>query len=152
MSFASTARRQDMPPPGGYKPIFYKRNPAKTYFSGYTWIAIYFGVTAVGVFAHYMNWKKVLRDDLERRSGNFAIFPLLLAERDREYLKQLRRNRDEEADLMKNVEGWEVGTWYGEPLYKTLPKGTLVEPTYWDYYVHASSKDYIKRAYLCLWS
>ena len=28
------------------------------------------------------------------------------------------RNRDAEAKLMKDVEGWEVGTWYGHPVYK----------------------------------
>ena len=63
----------------------------------------------------------------------------MLAERDREYLKQCRRcpawnsqmktldifswhfnsrNRDAEAKLMANEEGWEVGTWYGHPIYK----------------------------------
>ena len=60
----------------------------------------------------------------------------MLAERDREYLKQCRRfnissrnemiiiillktrNRDAEAKLMGNEEGWEVGTWYGHPIYK----------------------------------
>ena len=38
----------------------------------------------------------------------------------REFLKQLRRNRDCERDLMADVEGWEVGTYFGQPLYKTL--------------------------------
>lgn len=28
------ARKQDLPPPGGYKPIPFKRIPAKAYFSG----------------------------------------------------------------------------------------------------------------------
>lgn len=42
------------------------------------------------------------------RSAHHAILPALIAERDREYLKQLRRNRDEEAKLMANVKGWEV--------------------------------------------
>ena len=28
------------------------------------------------------------------------------------------RNRDAEAKLMANEEGWEVGTWYGHPIYK----------------------------------
>jgi hypothetical protein len=30
----------------------------------------------------------------------------------------LYRNRDAEEKLMKDVEGWEVGTWYGHPIYK----------------------------------
>jgi hypothetical protein len=32
----------------------------------------------------------------------------------------LFRNRDAEAELMKDVEGWEVGTWYGHKIYKVL--------------------------------
>jgi hypothetical protein len=30
----------------------------------------------------------------------------------------ITRNRDAEEKLMKDVEGWEVGTWYGHPIYK----------------------------------
>ena len=53
------------------------------------------------------------------RSARMALFPLLIAERDREFLKQLTRNRDEEEKLMADVPGWKVGTWYGEPVFKT---------------------------------
>lgn len=70
----------------------------------------------------------------------------------REYLKQLRRNRDEEADLMKNVKGWEVGTWYGEPVYKLLPKDTLVDPNFKEFYVHTDYKHLARRYYLKQWS
>lgn len=48
------------------------------------------------------------------RSGRHAILPLLMAERDREYLKQIRRNRDEETNLMANVEGWKVSKFAAE--------------------------------------
>ena len=51
-------------------------------------------------------------------SASLAITPLMLAERDREFLKQLRKNRDAEEKLMKDVEGWEVGTFYGHKVYK----------------------------------
>merc|ERR1719323_2347724 len=60
------------------------------------------------------------RGRIEERAAALALEPMMLAERDREYLKQLRRNRDCERDLMKDVEGWEVGTYFGQPLYKTL--------------------------------
>lgn len=66
-------------------------------------------VTAVGMYIYYLTAKKIQREEIEMRSAKNVIFPLLLAERDREYLKQLRRNRDEEAKLMANVPGWEVG-------------------------------------------
>lgn len=61
---------------------------------------------------------------IEDQSARRAVEPVLLAERDREYLRQLRKNRDKEADLMKNVAGWEVGTYFGSPIFKTLPKDT----------------------------
>ena len=46
------------------------------------------------------------------RSARHALFPMLIAERDREYLKQIRRNRDEEERLMSGVEGWKVSFFH----------------------------------------
>lgn len=86
------------------------------------------------------------------RSGRLSLYPLIHAERDREFLKQLRRNRDEEARLMKNVPGWKVGTWYGEPVFKTLPKDEIVEPHWQDFCVHAHYRDYAGRAHFHLWN
>lgn len=62
-------------------------------------------------YLYYLNCKEVERNRIEMRSCKLALFPLLHAERDREFLKQTRRNRDEEAMLMKNHPGWVVGTW-----------------------------------------
>lgn len=71
-------------------------------------IGTYIACTAAGLVVYYLTAKKVKRDEIEMRSAQNVIFPLLIAERDREFLRQLRRNRDEEAELMKNVPGWEV--------------------------------------------
>merc|ERR1712088_489481 len=80
-----------------------------------------FVVTQVYAFWAYSRWKqRTFRQRIEERAAQLALEPMMLAERDREYLKQLRRNRDCERDLMKDVEGWEVGTYFGQPLYKTL--------------------------------
>lgn len=46
---------------------------------------------------------------------------------------------------MKNVEGWVVGTYYGEPIYKTLPEDTLIEPRMREWYIHNSYKEASKR-------
>ncbi|XP_075979395.1 NADH dehydrogenase (ubiquinone) B16.6 subunit [Anticarsia gemmatalis] len=143
-------RKQDLPPPGGYRPIPYKRIPAKTFFSGYTMFAGYLGITAGALYLYNLNYKQIVRDQIETRSAKMAIFPMLLAERDREFLKQLRRNRDAEAELMCNVPGWEVGTYYGEKVYKLLPEDTLVEPIFHEYYVHTEPSNWFKRAYLKL--
>ncbi|CAH0399554.1 unnamed protein product [Chilo suppressalis] len=145
-------RKQDLPPPGGYKPIPYKRIPAKQFFSGYAMFAGYIGITAAGLYLYNLNYKQIKKDEVEMRSAKMAIYPMLLAERDREYLKQLRKNRDAEAELMKDVPGWEVGTYYGERVYKNLPPDTLVEPIFHEYYAHADPKEWYRRAYLKLLS
>ncbi|KAF7267591.1 hypothetical protein GWI33_019203 [Rhynchophorus ferrugineus] len=118
--------KQDMPPPGGYRPISFKRVPAKGLFNGYTLFAVH-------------------HRELESKGASLAIYPLLLAERDRAYLKQLRRNREEERELMKNVPGWKVGTWYGEPIYKLAKPDTLIEPGTFDYLAHVKYRDFKKR-------
>lgn len=109
-------------------------------------------MTAASAYLYYLNRKVVRADELEMRSASLAIYPMLLAERDREYLKQLRRNRDEESKLMANVEGWKTGTWYGEPIYFTQPNDTLIHPRAHEYYVHASFKDFSQRANIGLLS
>lgn len=59
----------------------------------------------------------------------------------------MRRNRDAEEKLMKNVKGWESGTLYGEPIYKTVHPNKLIEPGLNEYYVHAPPKALLDRAY-----
>ncbi|KAI5651537.1 GRIM-19 protein domain-containing protein [Phthorimaea operculella] len=144
------ARKQDLPPPGGYKPIPYKRVPAKTFFSGYAMFAGYIGITTGALALFYINQKRIKKNEIEMRSAKMAIYPMLLAERDREYLKQIRRNRDAEAELMKDVPGWEVGTYYGERVYKNIPADTLVEPIFHEYYAHTEPSEWFRRAYLKL--
>jgi len=54
----------------------------------------------------------------------------------RRVLKQMRRNRDEETELMKNVKGWETGTYYGEPIFFLDEENQYREPIYNEYFVH----------------
>ena len=84
-------------------------------------LGTYAAVTSVGMYIYYLNAKLVQREEIEMRSAQNAIFPLLIAERDREYLKQLRRNRDEEAKLMANVPGWEVNISVFNSAKNSLP-------------------------------
>lgn len=86
------------------------------------------------------------------RSAKLALMPMLIAERDREFLKQVRRNRDEEAKLMKNVPGWVVGTYYGEPIYKTKPKDHFDEGSWDDLCVHADYRASTIRQNFHLWN
>lgn len=142
---------QDMPPKGGYEKIPFVRIPAKQYFGGYTMILGYLGITFGSIYLYSLSKKEVYRKKIEARSAKIAIYPLLLAERDREYLKQLRINRDEEEKLMANVEGWVVGTYFGDPIYKTLPPDTLVTPLFQDYYAHAKPIDAHNREHAKEW-
>lgn len=115
-------------------------------------IGMYFGTTAVAAYLYYLNSKKIHYQEIEERSAKFAITPLLLAERDRVFLKQTRKNRDDEAKLMENVEGWKVGTLYSEPIFHDYNKGKLSDPTMAEYYVHASDKDLSRRRYITMMS
>lgn len=38
---------------------------------------------------------------------------------------------------MKDYPGWVVGTYFGEPIFHTLPEDTLVEPRSTEYLIHA---------------
>lgn len=90
---------------------------------GWQMLGAYAAVTTVGMYIYYLNAKMIKREEIEMRSAQNVIFPVLIAERDREYLKQLRRNRDEEAKLMANVPGWEVGffnEYYGIKIFVTF--------------------------------
>ncbi|KAH9376962.1 hypothetical protein HPB48_002723 [Haemaphysalis longicornis] len=78
--------------------------------------------------------------DVEAADGYNAIQPLMLAEQDRLYLKQLKKNREEERELMKNVPGWAVGTYFGEPIYKTVSPNHHVDPIPEEYYAHTCPK------------
>lgn len=75
----------------------------------------YIGITAAAMYLYSINYKQIKKDQIEMRSAKMAIYPMLLAERDRAYLKQLRKNRDAETELMKNVPGWQV--MYNLPIH-----------------------------------
>uniref|UniRef100_A0A6J0VGU9 NADH dehydrogenase [ubiquinone] 1 alpha subcomplex subunit 13 n=1 Tax=Pogona vitticeps TaxID=103695 RepID=A0A6J0VGU9_9SAUR len=108
---AGAARKvkQDMPPPGGYGPFDYKRHLARKRFSGYSLFAMGIAVFAYGCY-RFKTWnrerKRLHIEDLEARIG---ILPFLIAEEDRRLLRILRENFEEEAKIMKDVPGWQVG-------------------------------------------
>jgi NADH dehydrogenase (ubiquinone) 1 alpha subcomplex subunit 13 len=89
---------------------------------------------------------------IEDDEGRVAIEPLLEAESDRLLLWQMRRNRDEENELMKDVPGWQTGTWFGEPIYKTNPNlDNWIRPTYLEIYAHNRPRDLSKHLYDRQW-
>ncbi|XP_059846971.1 NADH dehydrogenase [ubiquinone] 1 alpha subcomplex subunit 13 isoform X1 [Hypanus sabinus] len=106
---ASVKVTQDLPPPGGYGPVDYKRNVPRRGLSGYSMFGIGVGILIFGYWRLF-KWNRERRrlqiEDLEAR---IAMMPLLQAEQDRRYLRLLRENLEEEAKIMKDVPGWKVG-------------------------------------------
>ncbi|XP_018421429.1 PREDICTED: NADH dehydrogenase [ubiquinone] 1 alpha subcomplex subunit 13 [Nanorana parkeri] len=137
---AASKVKQDMPPPGGYGPVDYKRNLPRRGFSGYTMFAVGIGVMIYGYYSIGM-WNRERRrryiEDLEAR---LALMPLLQAEYDRRVLRALRINLEQEAIIMKDVPGWKVGEstfhtgrWVPpilEQLYNLRPKDELENEKY----------------------
>lgn len=143
---------QDLPPAGGYNSINTKRVPLKPILSSKMLFAGYLAVTAGAIYMYKLTHKKINREEIEMRSCRNVMLPIVMAERDREYLKQIRRNRDEEAKLMANVPGWEVGTWFGEPVFKTVPKNEWVDPSFNEFYCHCDKKYFYDRVLLKHWT
>lgn len=144
----ATTRLQDLPPEGGYNPISFKRVPLKPILSVKLLFGGYVAVSSAALYIYYLTYREITRDEIEMRSARNVIFPILLAERDRDYLKQIRKNRDEEAKLMANVPGWVVGTWYGEPIYKTKTKDDWFDPDMQEFYGQTATKYFLRRAHL----
>jgi len=84
---------------------------------------------------------------VELNDSRLAVTPLIQAERDRKILKAVRGNWEEEQDLMKDVTGWEVGTWYGERLYKTIDQDTWFDPLPDEVFQHNSRSAMYNRIY-----
>ncbi|ERE91172.1 cartilage intermediate layer protein 1 [Cricetulus griseus] len=105
---AASKVKQDMPPPGGYGPIDYKRNLPRRGLSGYSMFAVGIGTLFFGYW-RMMKWNRERRrlqiEDLEAR---IALMPLFQAEKDRRTLQILRENLEEEAIIMKDVPDWKL--------------------------------------------
>lgn len=53
------------------------------------------------------------------------------------FLKQLRANRDEENELMKDVPNWKTGTLWGEPVYHNIAN-RFIMPSSEEFFAHCS--------------
>ncbi|XP_011870486.1 PREDICTED: NADH dehydrogenase [ubiquinone] 1 alpha subcomplex subunit 13 [Vollenhovia emeryi] len=138
MSATAEGRRvQDLPPKGGYGPIQTERVKLRSILGAKSTIGLFVGTSVVGFYLYYLNHKLVRHQEVEKRSARMAIFPALIAERDRSVLKQMRRNRDAEGELMKNVDRWEVGTYYGEPIFYLDNENHYREPLFWEHFAHS---------------
>jgi len=140
---ASTAEfKQDLPPQGGYQPIEYKRVPAKQYLSGITWFVGYVIFTFTACYIWVVTSRERLNLGVEDDGTIIILQPMLMAERDRKYLRILRRNRELEEEIMKDVPGWEVGTYFGEPIYYTCKPDEWHDVTVEELFNHQKKSEY----------
>ncbi|KAE9555263.1 hypothetical protein FO519_001514 [Halicephalobus sp. NKZ332] len=112
--------RQDMPPPGGYRKFNWSRTYPKVVWRPGLIIPLGVGCAVFGAYQGYAQKMHRQTEKFEDTDVLNSVQPFLTAERDREWLKLLKRNRDIENELMKDVPGWKTGTWYGEPVFFTL--------------------------------
>lgn len=116
---------QDLPPPSGFGSIKVERVLPKPIIRQAVLLVAGMVITFNG-FSYAGEWRKRYRVlKMEFVEHYIASAPFILAEQERKYLLQLHKIREEERELMKDVPGWKVGTLFGEPVYKTLPKNGI---------------------------
>ncbi|CAH8518403.1 unnamed protein product [Heterobilharzia americana] len=136
--------KQEMPPPGGYAPLDFARKMPKNYIHGFLVIGGLYTSTYFGF--KIQRYRKAKRDAITRedQENRIALTPFILAEQQRLYLKQIRKNREYEEVLMKGVPDWKVGHWYDYPVFHN-PRGLWCDPYQIELYAHASGWEREKR-------
>merc|ERR1712001_336200 len=122
----------------------YKQVPIRKYFNAPRLYLAAGGTMAVGWLWWSHKWRKLTANRTESRSVELALQPMLSAERDRQFLKRIVQNREWEAELMKDVKDWEVGTYFGKPVYRTMDGDDETDNKFhhyspYEYFMHASS-------------
>ncbi|XP_041367915.1 NADH dehydrogenase [ubiquinone] 1 alpha subcomplex subunit 13-like [Gigantopelta aegis] len=137
---ASQGFRQEMPRSGGYQNVDWAKKIPVRKWSGYSQFGAFIAFTSVAWVAYWYDKKRMKTEELEMRDARIAIIPLLQAERDRLFLIQQRKNRDEENELMKDVPGWKTGTLWGKPVYHNI-RDRYITPATEEFFAHSSYWD-----------
>lgn len=135
---ASTTYRQELPPPKGYEKINYQRVPVKPAWPLSVKIGIVVAIQVYGIY-RFKIAKQICEDEtIEEKAGRACLIPMMLAERDRNRLKDFKRLHEYEKELMKDVPGWIPGTLWGEPVFKTVGPNEYYTPIEEEVYAHSS--------------
>ncbi|RHZ76495.1 hypothetical protein Glove_197g46 [Diversispora epigaea] len=119
---------QDLPRPGGFPSIRYKRNLPKRGPSG---VVLLTAVAAISAYGFYrVGLANEERRELKREKswGRIHLVPLLQAELDRDTYRRTVAALKREAEIMKDVPGWKVGesvyhnTRYRMPTHIVVPE------------------------------
>ncbi|OQV23709.1 hypothetical protein BV898_02445 [Hypsibius exemplaris] len=136
--------KQDLPPVGGYAEFDWNRIPQRPFPSHNKQFLAFILFTFFGLILYERGMFRYKAQQVEILDAKVAMQPLLFAERDRLYLRRIRRNYEAEAELMKDVPDWEVGKWYSEPVYKTVHPNHWLDPPEFEYWAHCDRFEYEK--------
>eukprot|EP00002_Diphylleia_rotans_P003737 TRINITY_DN1261_c0_g3_i1.p1 TRINITY_DN1261_c0_g3~~TRINITY_DN1261_c0_g3_i1.p1 ORF type:complete len:123 (+),score=35.70 TRINITY_DN1261_c0_g3_i1:61-429(+) len=100
---------QDMPPSGGYSSFSVERVVRGSSVPN----SLLFAASAVAILGglYKLGQGNIQRRAVadEKRAAKKAILPLLQAESDASFVRATAEANEKEAEIMKNVPGWEVG-------------------------------------------
>lgn len=99
---------QDLPPVGGYEPVQWKRNLPSRGFRPKVWLGLMIGICGYGFYKTIEAIHE--RRELQREKvwSRIYIMPLLQAETDRDTVRRDYADKAIEAEIMKDVPGWDV--------------------------------------------
>ncbi|KOX79416.1 NADH dehydrogenase [ubiquinone] 1 alpha subcomplex subunit 13 [Melipona quadrifasciata] len=132
---------QDLPPKGGYVPFQIERIKLRSIVTGKLGIGIFIVTNIIGMPMYMHSWLRERKLIIEAKSRELATLPILFAENDRAMLKQLKHVRELEADVMKDFPYWEVGTFFGEPIYEDAQPDTYIKPIAEELFVFTDPKE-----------
>ncbi|XP_070542945.1 NADH dehydrogenase [ubiquinone] 1 alpha subcomplex subunit 13-like [Ptychodera flava] len=141
----SVPYKQDAPPKGGYGPIDYKRHLPRRGVSGYMMFIGCAATMTVGFIGLCLNNRRRRRWKFEDQEAKITLMPILMAEEDRRLLIEMKKLREQEAEIMKDVPGWVPGekiyhsdrwVWPSESdMYNLLPNRERVKKIH-EYYLY----------------
>ncbi|RIA87346.1 hypothetical protein C1645_726575 [Glomus cerebriforme] len=124
---ASTPQIQDLPRPGGFPAVQYKRNIPRRGPSG---LALFTGITAISALGFYWMTQTILESRELKREKNWSrihLIPMLQAEFDRDTYRRAQASLQREAEIMKDVPDWKIGeSVYNSKRY--VPPSVFVLP------------------------
>lgn len=136
--------QQDMPPPGGFGRISVEKVLPKPLVRQGIWAAIIVGLSINGLYLAYDFKRRMRILKIEQAEHYIAVYPFMVAEAERKFLRHLRILREQERELMKDHPGWIVGTLYGEKVFKSLPDGALPPVSPSEYTNHRTQGEFLR--------
>ena len=118
---------QDGPPPGGFPAIRYARKIPSTGPSGATMFGV--GLLVMGYGLYKVVTSNRARNVLqkEKEDARWSILPFLQAEEDFRFIKAESDFHKFEAEVMKDVPGWEVGKNPYKTRWMPPSKGLIID-------------------------